>query len=160
MPTQRRLKGGAMDNDIELKYKDELTKVLGSENYHFVNSESNVDKCHGTWYLKVTKHNYPQGQSIAVFKMLRMPGCCGVCISTGSVIFENNFRGKGLGSILNRLRIDMARKAGYGILFCTDVEKNIPQRKILSKNGWSDIYQFNNPRTKNEVILSVIKLTE
>jgi len=94
---------------------------------------------------------------IAEFTLVPMIGCCGICVSTrASVIPE--YRGKGLGTLLNLLRIDIAREAGYSILLCTDIEKNEYQRKILRANGWRDLTSFINKRTKNHVYISCINL--
>lgn len=94
---------------------------------------------------------------IAGFELHPMINCCGICVSTRAFVKEG-YRGKGLGEALNSIRIDISRTLGYGLLLCTDVESNEAQRKILKKNGCTDIYKFVNPRTKNTVILTVINL--
>lgn len=94
---------------------------------------------------------------IASFRLTRMPGCCGVCISTENHI-EPNYRGRKLNNLLNEFRMAVARELGYTIMLCSDVSTNTPQKKTLIKNGWKDIYQFKNKRTNNIIDLSVVEL--
>ena len=94
---------------------------------------------------------------IASFKLVPMPNCCGICVSTQANVHKD-YQGKGIGTLLNSIRIDIARYLGYGCLMCTDVERNESQRRILSRNGWKDVYKFVNPRTQNTIFVSVINL--
>lgn len=144
--------------EVLAKFAPDLTRIFGSD----------------LWVLKwgrevvtgAMQSKFPEGsytlmdgtKTAASFKLVQMPGCCGICISTGAFVYEE-YRGKGLGTLLNKLRIEMARQMGYGILMCTDVAKNKAQRKILTGNDWQDILYFTNPRTKNDIYVSVFDLT-
>lgn len=99
------------------------------------------------------------GKLIAKFELRRMPGCCGVCISCHSLV-ETGFRKKGLGTLLNQMRLVMARQMGYGVLMCTDIMTNTVQHKILEKNNWQYLMTFNNPRTKNNVLIHAFNLND
>lgn len=92
------------------------------------------------------------------FYLNQLPGCCGVCVSHNAAV-SDVFRGKGLGSLLNQLRIEIAKDRGFGVLLCTAIEGNTRSRKILSKNGWKDIFYFINPKSGNKVHLSIKDLT-
>ena len=94
---------------------------------------------------------------ISQFKLIQMPGCCGICISTGTYV-NPDFRGKGVNIILNNFRIDIATYLGYGLLMCTDLKSNIPQMKTLDKNGWKHIHEFKNPRTGNILNVTIKEL--
>lgn len=94
---------------------------------------------------------------ITQFKLVQLPGCCGICISTG-VFVHNNYRNKGINSILNNMRIELAKYSGYGILLCTDKDNNDYERKTLNKNDWKDIYSFINPRTNNKLNITIKEL--
>lgn len=94
---------------------------------------------------------------ISTFKLVQMPGCCGICISTG-VWVKFTYRNKGINTILNKFRIDITKLLGYGILLCTDVSNNIAEVKTLDKNGWKHIYNFKNPRTSNKINISIKEL--
>lgn len=115
--------------------------------------------------IDVSKHLYGglqfivhiDNKFIAGFQLKQFPGCCAFVISTQACT-THLYRKKGIGSILNLLRIDIARTLGYSSLICTDIESNIAQRKILAKNGWKDIHSVVNKRTNNNVFISVINL--
>lgn len=96
-------------------------------------------------------------KNISTFRLLQMPGCCGICISTQNFIFDE-FRGRCLNNIFNKFRMNVARHLGYTILLCTDLHDNEPQKKTLVKNGWKDIYSFVNNRTGNLLNISVVQL--
>ena len=95
---------------------------------------------------------------IAEFTLAKMPGCCGVVISTGAWI-DYKYRRCGLGKLLNKIRIELAKDKGYSLLLCTDLIRNTPQRKILRKNKWLPLYRFTNRNTNNNLSLDCISLT-
>lgn len=98
-----------------------------------------------------------ENKSISNFTLLQMVGCCGICISTGTYVHPD-FRGKGVNSLLNNFRIDIAKHLGYGLLMCTDLKSNTPQMKTLNKNGWKHIHEFKNPRTGNILNITIKEL--
>jgi len=100
---------------------------------------------------------FNKDKTISQFKLIQMPGCCGICISTGTYV-NPDFRGKGVNSLLNNFRIDIAKDLGYGLLMCTDLKSNTPQMKTLDKNGWKHIYEFKNPRTGNILNVTIKEL--
>ena len=91
------------------------------------------------------------------FNLTQLPGCCGVCVSYHAWIADR-LRGKGLGTLLCGIRKNIARALGYGCLLCTDVVDNIPQQRVLAKNGWKEIHKFENPRTQHDVNIHVVNL--
>ena len=99
-----------------------------------------------------------KGEIISTFKLIQMIGCCGICVSTG-VYVHNKYQNKGINTILNNFRIDVAKYLDYGLLLCTDVSNNTAEVKTLDKNGWKHIYNFENPRTKNNIKLDFKLLT-
>jgi len=96
---------------------------------------------------------------VAGWYLQEMPGCCGICVSTGAYVMPD-FRKKGIGSLLNKLRIAIATELKYGLLLCTDVADNTPQQRILEKNGWDKIDVFSNPKTDNIINVHTIKLNQ
>ena len=98
-----------------------------------------------------------EGVVISRFELAQMLGCCGICISTGTYVHPD-FRGKGVNSLLNNFRIDIAKDLGYGLLMCTDLKSNTPQMKTLDKNGWKHIHEFKNPRTGNILNVTIKEL--
>lgn len=96
---------------------------------------------------------------ISQFSLRELPNCCGVIVSSG-VYVNYPYRGRGAGTLLHQLRIEIAKALEYSTMLCSDVLHNTVQRKILRKNGWKDVYQFRNIRSGNEVVLSVLNLLD
>lgn len=94
---------------------------------------------------------------IAQFSLYQFPSCCAFCVSTGAYV-EEQYRRRGINTIANRLRQWIAKEAGYSALICTDVANNVAERKTLAKNGFKDIYELDNKRTGNRVLISVKEL--
>jgi hypothetical protein len=99
---------------------------------------------------------------IASWELVQMKNCCGVCVSTNACVTPD-FRKIGIGSLLNQMRVEMAKSDGYGVLFCTAItgserKEERSQRHILERNGWSLVHKFTNPRTKNKVGMYVVNL--
>lgn len=115
--------------------------------------------------FSIRRAGVPKGEAInseghgqvSNFTLAEMPHCCAIMISCGASI-NYKYRNKGLGTLLNSFRMDIAKHLGYSLLMCTDIESNEPQRKILQKNGWRDVCSVVNQRTRNKVFVSVINL--
>lgn len=97
--------------------------------------------------------------TIAKFRLQQLPGCCGVLVSYHANV-KLAWRCKGLGTILNKMRQQIAWNKGYTLLLCTDVMENDPQQKILERNGWVPVTEFKNRRTDNEVGLYLNHLAD
>lgn len=104
----------------------------------------------GRWTLRTGNRH------VAEFTLNSMPGTWEVVISSGAYV-NYDYRGKGFGTALNLIRQYMARKMGYKVMMCTDNLDNEPQRKILAKTGWQDIYTFDG-NVGGQVAISVVKL--
>jgi len=94
---------------------------------------------------------------IASFSLIEMPGCCGILVATDTYVYED-YRGEGLGNLLNKIQAEIAIADGYSLLLVTDISDNIPQRKILDKNKWKHLHEFNNDRTLNDITISCLDL--
>lgn len=140
--------------DIFDKYKDKIEDIT--------KKDVNLERSYVSYHkgpggdFRLSSKNYET--TLSCWSLTQLSGCCGVCVSYGAVIVDEELRGKGLGTLLNELRIDLARELGYGCLICTDIEDNIPQQKILNQNGWKKIGSFTNPRTNNEISIHSINL--
>ncbi len=97
--------------------------------------------------------------NVATFHLQQLQGCCGVCVSYHSSV-NSKFRNKGLGTLLNKMRQQIAWDNGYTVLLCTDVESNQAQQKILTTNGWEKLMTFTNRRTRNKVCIHTIQLKD
>lgn len=146
------------------KYTEKLKELLNCDiiiKCYLDNKWTELKGYHLT-YIK----DFPKGidfrvfngdKTISEFKLLQMTGCCGICISTG-VYVHPDFRGKGINTLLNNFRINIAKHLGYGLLMCTDLKSNTPQMKTLDKNGWKHIHEFKNPRTGNILNVTIKEL--
>jgi len=149
-------------NIIEDNILSSISEIVGVPTSQIIISRQYVDKdnCDAGDYYTVENNisDTPFHNMVyAVWFMKPMPGCCGIVISTG-VTVNYAFQKRGLGTILNKLRITIAKDLGYGCMMCTDVTTNIAQSKILDKNGWSKLSSFINPRTNNVVNIHAINL--
>ena len=153
-----------MNKTIEY-YNEELSKLAGvpckltvyynnayidinNNSFYYTKDSEGVD-----FRLAIVSSN----RTISHFKLVQFPGCCGICVSTGAMVVEN-YKNKGIGTLLNKFRQDVARHQGYTILMCTDLDNNVPQKKILDHQGFQHIYQFINKRTNNLLNVSLLKL--
>lgn len=128
-------------------YKNQMVQdEIGSLNYEKDNNWSL-----GTYVVKI------KNTEISRWKLYEMPHCCAFMISC-NVTVNPDFRNKRIGTILNQLRQDIGRILNYSSVICTDIEKNTNQRKLLETNGWKDIHDVVNKRTKNRVYISVINI--
>lgn len=79
---------------------------------------------------------------IANFGMLPLPGCRAICVFHHSLV-EPEFRGKGLGKELLRIRTEAAKDVGYKLLLATVRRENYIERNMLLKAGWERNTFFN-----------------
>ena len=131
--------------EIQISLKGKFEKIESYNLVYVKNSEGSI--------FKIISNN----TTISQFKLIQMIGCCGICVSTG-VYVHNEYRNKGVNTILNNFRIDIAKELGYGLLLCTDVSNNTAEVKTLDKNGWKHVYNFKNPRTSNKINISIKEL--
>jgi len=96
-------------------------------------------------------------ETISEWYMYEFPHCCAFIISCGVTVYPT-YRKLGIGSLLNEFRQDIGRLFEYSAILCTDIEQNVPQRKILLKNHWYDVLKVRNKKTENNVFLSVKNL--
>lgn len=94
---------------------------------------------------------------VTTFKLTQMEGCSGICISS-KVSISDEYKGKGYGSKFNHFREVLAKQMGYSSIMCTIVKGNIPQEKILTKNGWEVVNVFVNSKTGNTIEVYFKKL--
>lgn len=94
---------------------------------------------------------------ISCFTLRKMPGCWGICISQGVEVLPD-FRGKGIGTILNNLRTEIAKEK-FGTIICTVVSTNLAQLRIMKKTGWLKMFETTNPNSGNVVFFFVKHLT-
>jgi len=97
--------------------------------------------------------------TVAEGKIVEMPGCCGLVVSTGAWVSYDE-RNYGVGTIMSDLRSEIAKCMGYTAMICTDVDTNAPQQKVLGTLGWDRVSGFVNRRTDNPLSIHVKYLYE
>lgn len=102
-------------------------------------------------------YNQDNNDLITKFKLEPLSGCYGICVSK-HVVISDKYRGKGLGCHFLNLRESIALDFGYSAMICSVVLGNHPQQKILDKNGWQVLTEFDNKRTNHRVRLYYKKL--
>lgn len=92
--------------------------------------------------------------SITGFKLVYFPGCCALCISTGTRVFTPYAR-RGVNKLGLQLRMALAGAYNYKALVCTDVARNTPSIRTIEGAGFAKIYEGRNKRTENLVNLYI-----
>ena len=95
--------------------------------------------------------------TIMMFYLSQFPGCCGVAVSHNAWV-HSSLRHKGLNNLGMKLRMDLARAAGYSYLLMSDKESNQYSLLTMEKNGVAKLADFINRRTYNRVQIRGIKL--
>jgi hypothetical protein len=94
---------------------------------------------------------YVYDRHAASFNMSPFNGCCGMCIAFHMTVY-NPFRRKGLGTLLETLRIDIATLAGYSKIIATTIDSMEHEHRILNKLGWKKSpADYTNVRTGHRV---------
>ncbi len=135
----------------EIEYFEPEKNDAGQETGNQIRYTRWLDWSEGRYTVMLEK------QVLSTFELYKMPHCCAILVSCKAFVGEK-FRNKRVGTVMNNFRQDIGKLLGYSLLFCTDIEQNENQRKLLKTNGLKDIYRVINKRTNNIVYLSVINL--
>lgn len=81
-----------------------------------------------------------------------LPGCDQIGVSHSAFILPE-YRHKGWGSVNHLARLYRMSDMHYDAALCTTKSDNIPQIRILAKNGWKRLYTFHSRKTGSSVIL-------
>lgn len=135
---------------METVYLDKVAQIVGRPVL------LKLDKTeHSMYYGVYTKED---NTLISEFVLRPMPGCHGICISHAVKVAEN-FRGKGIGSILAELRVELCRTFRYSMIHSTVVMDNVPQIKIMNKLGFKLLFEFTNLKSGRKVGFFAKELT-
>jgi hypothetical protein len=80
-----------------------------------------------------------ENEEVSHFTLSPFPEIASICISS-NVYVDYKYRKKGIGRILNNLRIEMCRAANVQILMCVVSNLNGPQNNICQGNGWKLVH--------------------
>jgi hypothetical protein len=97
--------------------------------------------------------------TFAHFHLSEVAELPGVIFSGGAWVTPK-YTKRGIGSLLNKIRIEIGRSCGASLLLCTARQDNTPQRKVLIKNGWQHLMKFTNRGTSEKVFLAAYDLSQ
>jgi hypothetical protein len=131
----------------EMGYKGaRLTGELDPEYAEFRAKVSIIEK--RPWTTDATKH---YDYHVAAFQLEHMPGCGGILMSHGTWVGHRD-RGKGIGTLMQEMKMWLASKLEAGMLLATVIVGNKPEEAILGKHGWKQVGPtFRNVHTGNNV---------
>lgn len=98
---------------------------------------------------------------VACISLKEFPGCCGMCILTelSSASYSTKcYRKKGYGSFLTEAALHWAATEGYTVVMATTLSNNKATTKICKALGATQVTTFINRRTKNKLIVWLVKL--
>jgi GNAT superfamily N-acetyltransferase len=93
------------------------------------------------------------------YELNPFPGCNQIVVSNHSWVAPEH-RGKGLGTVIHKERLDVMKVLGYDYAICTVKLGNVAQINILNKNGWKCLDEFLNRETGNTVLVFGRRLQE
>lgn len=77
------------------------------------------------------------------YEFNQFPGCAQLIVSNHAFITKDQ-RGKGFGQKQQLQKLEQAAMLGYNAIICTVKETNLPEKRILKKNGWKHVHTFFN----------------
>jgi L-amino acid N-acyltransferase YncA len=89
-----------------------------------------------------------KGLDVGYYELNPFPGCNQLVVSNHATIFKA-FRNKGYGARAALHRINMAESLGYDAMIATVKDSNTPQKIIMDRMGWSNVFSFENSETDN-----------
>jgi hypothetical protein len=105
----------------------------------------------GSFHLKVTLGRKPMAWGAAHFELSALPGCGGILVSHNSWV-GYEYRGTGIGSLMQDMKRWVAEQIEVRKLIATVVQGNNPEEQLLLKHGWTRGLPFWNPHTSNHVV--------
>ena len=142
-------------------YREELDKLFGSKTWELKGTQSNETyiRNFSVFSLQVGSDGRMEKTTFAQFYISLFPGCCGVCVSHNTNVYNTNEPLKVL-TILQNLQADLAKSFGYGLLVATDIVSANRYEAKFTDNDWKEIHKFINPRTNNVVGVVVKDLVD
>jgi hypothetical protein len=132
---------GVPPENVSLDYK-------GSIEPHYAYVRIHDKLTHATYQSASKINTYSYNPLVASFKLVQMPGCCGVLVSTESQV-QIAYRGKGIGTFLQEIKEFLAKRFQVGSMIATVVDGNAAEERILNKTGWIPVYNLVNPKSGN-----------
>jgi len=145
---------------VPTEFIDAFEKRVKSLRYHTVRITGELDPEYAEFKARVgiiekreftsdpTKH---YDYHVASFDLEHMPGCGGILLSHKTWVGHSE-RGKGIGTLMQEMKMWIASKLEAGMLLATVVVGNEAEEAILGKHGWKQVGPaFRNVHTENNV---------
>ncbi len=88
---------------------------------------------------------------VGTFRLQHMAGCGGILLSHGAYV-ARTARGKGIGTLMQEMKVWLASKMEAGMLLATVIVGNEAEEGLLGKHGWKQVGPpFRNVHTENNV---------
>jgi hypothetical protein len=88
---------------------------------------------------------------VASFILEHLPNCGGILLSNNSWV-NQAFRGKGVGSLMQEMKMWIASRLEASMLLATVIVGNEAEEALLGKHGWKQVGPpFRNVHTENDV---------
>ena len=95
--------------------------------------------------------DYYYDSHVASFILEFLPSCGGVLLSNNSWV-NQAFRGKGVGSLMQEMKMWIANKLEVSMLLATVIVGNEAEEALLGKHGWKPVGpSFRNVHTENDI---------
>lgn len=145
---------------IPREFIDAFEKRIKSLRYDEVRITGELDPEYAEFKAKVSiiakrKWNTDSTKSydyhLASFTLEHMPGCGGILLSHDSWVGHSE-RGKGVGTLMQEMKMWIASKLEAAMLLATVVVGNEAEEGLLGKHGWKQVGPaFRNVHTGNNV---------
>lgn len=130
-----------------LQFSVSLRESLAANKFTRITASINV--CRWTEFYAYKENENIFGYT-ATWQMVTLPGTCGICLAHNATRLGGELK-----DLFDKVRIEIARLDGYGLLMYADIGHF---NKVSESNGWRTVDQFRNPRTGNNVEILTVKL--
>lgn len=142
------------------KLREEFHDKFGPKLIKLVKNDIKSPHISGVFYWEPGKNNFgasvnimTEHKRIAGFRMEQMQGCCAVLISFDTIVYEE-YRGLGIGTLMQSMKEWIARKRGFVKIISTSTTDNEVQTSLLKSSGWTRLSKpFCNPKTDNVIVI-------
>lgn len=93
------------------------------------------------------------------YELTSFPGCNQLVVSHHALIYPDQ-RGKGIGTTEHNARLEAIKELGFDCAICTVRAGNDHQRRILTKAGWSNVFDFVSSETNNKIEIWAKRINE
>lgn len=149
-------------------YKEQISKIIGADNWKVYRvdvspqreiknpfSDNSIPFSYKIEIPKIPNDIYSLPKTVAGFSMQQQYACCGIAVTTCEAVYSP-YNNKGLGTLLAKLVLDLAREARYSMVLSTDVDATSVE--VLKGVGYEEVLSVFNKKTSNTIKMVVKRL--